>query len=123
MSINVNDKIIETNENGYLVNPEDWSQEVAEALAESQGLNLTERHWDVINYLRGEYFDNNGHQPNNRIMAKEMSKLWSGEKVNASALFDLFRAHQVSKQDSLEDYQRACEKAVINYCCGWTFYY
>ncbi len=90
MNITVNDKQIETNENGYLVNAEDWNQEVAKALAESQGLDLTDRHWDVINYLRSEYFDNNGNQPNNRIMAKEMSKLWSGEKVNASTLFDLF---------------------------------
>ena len=90
MTITVNGKEVETNENGYLTNGEDWSEEVANALAETQGLTLSERHWDVINYLRSEYFDNNGNQPNNRVMAKAMAGKWPGEKVNASTLFELF---------------------------------
>ena len=90
MNLTVNDKLVETNENGFLVNLEDWNEDVALALAEAQGLTLTDRHWDVINYLRTEYVDNNGNQPNNRVMAKEMGKKWPDEKVNASTLFDLF---------------------------------
>ena len=90
MSITVGDKTIETNKNGYLANVDDWSEAVAEALAEQQGLTLTERHWDIIHYLREEYFENNGNQPNNRIMAKAMGEKWSEGKVKASALFDLF---------------------------------
>lgn len=31
MSIVINDKIIETDAEGYLINREDWSEEVAEA--------------------------------------------------------------------------------------------
>ena len=90
MSITVNDKEIELNENGFLENPEDWNTDVAKALAESQGLSLSDRHCDVINYLRQEFFENGGNQPNNRIMAKAMAETWHGEKVNASILFDLF---------------------------------
>ena len=90
MAITVNGREIETNENGYLANSEDWSEAVAKALAEVQGLTLSERHWDVINYLRSEYFDNSGNQPNNRVMAKAMAEKWPGAKVNASTLFELF---------------------------------
>ncbi len=90
MAITVNGKEIETNENGYLVNNDDWNEDVASALAESQGLTLTEQHWDVIHYLRKEYFDNNGNQPNNRVMAKAMGAKWPDQKVNASTLFELF---------------------------------
>ena len=90
MAITVNGKEIKTNESGYLANSEEWSEAVANALAEAQGLTLSERHWDVINYLRSEFFDNNGNQPNNRVMAKAMAEKWPGTKVNASTLFELF---------------------------------
>ena len=36
MSIQVADKIIETDEEGYLVNADDWSEAVAEAMAARQ---------------------------------------------------------------------------------------
>ncbi len=90
MSIIVNDKAIEVNENGYLENQEDWNQDVGLAIAQAGGLTMTDRHWDVVHYLRQEFFENNGNQPNNRVMAKAMGKLWPGEKVSASTLFDLF---------------------------------
>ena len=86
----IDGKEIETNENGFLVNMDDWTETVAQALADAQGLTLTQRHWDVIHYLREEYFENNGNQPNNRIMAKAMGEKWSEGKVKASTLFDLF---------------------------------
>ncbi|NKB76122.1 MAG: TusE/DsrC/DsvC family sulfur relay protein [Gammaproteobacteria bacterium] len=90
MPITVNNIQIETNENGYLISQEDWSEEVAQALALNQGLTLTERHWDVIHYLREEYFENSGNQPNNRVMGKAMGEKWQEGKVKASVLFDLF---------------------------------
>ena len=90
MSIEVDGKEIETTEEGFIVNPEDWSENVARVLADGEGLVLTERHWDVIHYLREEYFNNNGNQPNNRVMAKAMGEKWPTEKVNAKTLFDLF---------------------------------
>ncbi len=90
MSITVNGREIETTDEGFLVQPEDWNEDVAGAIAIEEGLTLTERHWDVIHYLREEFFNNNGNQPNNRVMAKAMAERWSGEKVSASTLFDLF---------------------------------
>lgn len=89
MALVVDGKDIEVNENGYLLNIEDWSEQVAGAIAESEGIELTERHMDVVNYLREQYFEHNGEQPNNRVMVKEMGKLW-GEKINTKTLFDLF---------------------------------
>ncbi|MCS6786075.1 MAG: TusE/DsrC/DsvC family sulfur relay protein, partial [Thiobacillaceae bacterium] len=42
MELNINGRIIETDPEGYLVNLEDWSPEVAEYLAEQDKLALTE---------------------------------------------------------------------------------
>ncbi|MEE8342488.1 MAG: TusE/DsrC/DsvC family sulfur relay protein, partial [Gammaproteobacteria bacterium] len=72
MAIVVDGKEIEVTQTGYLVNTEDWNEKVAEAIAADEGVELTQRHWDVIKYLREQYFDNSGSQPNNRTMVKEM---------------------------------------------------
>lgn len=80
---------VEVNENGYLVNVSDWSEDLAKDIAVKEGIDLSDRHWDVINYLRTEFIDNNGNQPNNRIMVKELGKKW-GEKINTKTLFTLF---------------------------------
>ena len=89
MSIEFDGKTIETTPNGYLVNADDWSEGLAEHIANSEDLELTQRHWDVIKHLREEFFQNAGNQPNTRNLVKHLSKLWN-EKINAKTLYDLF---------------------------------
>ena len=52
-------------------------------------IELTPRHWDLIDYLRDEYINNNQSTPNTRTIIKAMSERW-GEKVEQKALYDLF---------------------------------
>jgi len=88
---------IEKTGNGYLVNPDDWNQDIAGEIAASEDIGeLSQRHWDVINYLRAEFIDNHGTQPNERAMVKAMSAEW-GEKISAKDLYALFPM-QPSKQ-------------------------
>nr|VFJ87786.1 MAG: tRNA 2-thiouridine synthesizing protein E [Candidatus Kentron sp. LFY]VFJ89449.1 MAG: tRNA 2-thiouridine synthesizing protein E [Candidatus Kentron sp. LFY]VFK14685.1 MAG: tRNA 2-thiouridine synthesizing protein E [Candidatus Kentron sp. LFY] len=89
MTIIVDGKELEITENGYLTNPDDWDEKVAEVIAKEESITLSERHWDVVNYLRDEYMNNKGNQPNTRAMVKEIGKIW-GEKIDTKALFDLF---------------------------------
>jgi TusE/DsrC/DsvC family sulfur relay protein len=89
MSIEVNGKSIETTEAGYLVNHMDWDEDVARALAEQEGITLSEKHWDVINYLRDEYINNNGNQPMERVVLKDLGKKW-GSKPTSKDLYQLF---------------------------------
>ena len=90
MSYEVNGKVLETTENGFLVSPDDWDKDVAQAIAAAEGLTLSQDHWDVIDYLREAYFDHNGEQPNNRAILKAMQEKWAGRKVDNKTLFDLF---------------------------------
>ncbi len=89
MPLEVNGTTIATDEKGYLENTDDWSEDVAKAIAEAEGIELTDRHWDVISYLREEYFENHGNQPNTRTIIKAMSAQW-GEKIKQSDLYALF---------------------------------
>ncbi|MBB4304342.1 tRNA 2-thiouridine synthesizing protein E [Rhodobium orientis] len=89
MSLTFNGTEIATNASGYLEHQDDWSKELAVHMAEAENITLTERHWDVIDFLRGEYFNNNQTQPNTRAIVKAMSDKW-GEKVGQKDLYDLF---------------------------------
>lgn len=54
--ITVNGKDYELDEDGFLVDPEQWNEELAVALAKQEGIEeLTEEHWKVIRYLRDYY--------------------------------------------------------------------
>ena len=88
MALEVNGKSIETDGNGNLTDPGTWDKDVAKALAAEDGIELTQEHMDVLNYLRAEFIDNN-EQPMERAINKGMSKIW-GKKVSSKDLYVLF---------------------------------
>lgn len=96
MSYEVNGKTIEADKNGYLVNLEDWSQDVAKVIAAAEGVALSDKSWDLINFLRDEYINNGQNQPNDRNILKAMSEKWGGN-VQSKDLYELFPM-QPSKQ-------------------------
>ena len=72
---------------GYLVNPLEWSEEQAQAFARQEGIQLTEDHWDVIRFMRGFYQE---HQviPDARFAIKHLSARLGTSSRNK--LFELF---------------------------------
>ena len=89
MSYELNGTTIEANEKGYLDNIDEWSKELALDIAKTESLELTEQHWDIINYLRDEFINNHGNQPNMRNITKAMKAIWGG-KVDTKSLYNLF---------------------------------
>ena len=89
MSLEVNGKTIETNEDGYLVEVNDWDEDVAQAIADLDQLEMTDQHWDVVRYLRSEHVDNAGNEPNERTIMKDMGKVW-GKKPSSKDMYNLF---------------------------------
>ena len=89
MSYELDGKAVEATDSGYLVNINDWSEALAEVIAAQEEVELTDRHWDLMNYLRKEYIENNSNQPNTRAIQKAMKDVW-GEKVDSKTLYTLF---------------------------------
>ena len=90
MAYEVNGTTIEADENGYLTDLNTWNEEVAKVIAAAEGIDeLTKEHWDLINYLRSTYINENGEQPNNRVINKAMAEAW-GRKVGSKDVFLLF---------------------------------
>jgi len=109
MAYEVDGKTIECTPTGFLTETDDWNENVAAVIAEKEGVELTERHWEVINYLRDEYFNNNGNQPNMRNMVKAMKKIWNDNSIDTKtiyALFPLGPAKQAGKIGGLPESKR-----------------
>ena len=89
MALDVNGKSIEVTNTGYLVDINDWNEDVALALAAIEGIEMTDKHWDVVKYLRNEHIDNAGNEPNERTILKDLGKIW-GSKPSSKDTFELF---------------------------------
>jgi len=62
---------VELDKDGNLKNLFDWNEEIAKELAKEEGIEeLTDRHWMVINYMRGQY-EEKGDAPSIRKLTKE----------------------------------------------------
>ena len=49
-------KTVEVDEEGFLVNPNEWTEEMASELAKEVGINeLSDMHWKVVNFMRQDY--------------------------------------------------------------------
>ena len=46
---------IEVNEEGFMTQFSEWNKNIGEELAKESGINLTPRHWEVLDYIQDEY--------------------------------------------------------------------
>lgn len=46
---------VDVNEEGYLTDPSQWTREIAGELAKEENIELTEKHFEVLEFLRKEY--------------------------------------------------------------------
>lgn len=88
-SIEVNGKTIELDEENYMLKLADWDQDVAKALADQDKAELTESHWEVINFLR-QYYEEYQIAPAVRVLTKAIGKSLGPEKGNSKYLYELF---------------------------------
>ena len=78
-----------TDDEGYLVDPADWNEAVAEFLAEREGLTLTDLHWQVLRFMRA-YHDDHQLIADARFVIKHLAEdvgLGDGAR---KTLFELF---------------------------------
>ena len=61
---------VERNSEGFLTDPAQWSEELAVEMARENGIpELTDRHWQVVKFMRNAYLDT-GTAPTIRTLGK-----------------------------------------------------
>jgi dissimilatory sulfite reductase related protein len=62
---------VDTDAEGFLTDPTQWNEQIAEAIAAENGIpELTERHWLVVRFMRDRYLQT-GNAPSIRSLGKE----------------------------------------------------
>jgi dissimilatory sulfite reductase related protein len=79
----VGDTMIEVDEDGFIQEPEMWSEAVAAAIGKVEDVEeLTEDHWKVVNYLRDYYLEYG--------VAPMIRKLVKGTGFKLGVIYELF---------------------------------
>ena len=63
--------IPETDNEGYLLDPADWNEDIALAIAKAENIHMTEPHWEIVHFVR-DYFEFHQCVPENRTLLKTL---------------------------------------------------
>lgn len=89
MQLEVNQRTIELDAEGFLKNLNDWNESVAEVLAKNENIGLTDAHWEILFLLRNFY-----HQfqlsPSMRALVKHTEQTLGKDKGKSLYLLQLF---------------------------------
>jgi len=95
--VSVGGRDLATDSEGYLRDLTDWSEDFARAQAQSEGLQLTDEHWEVIRFLRS-YYQEHGVQAQVRAMIRHFAQAWGLERGNNHHLHAIFPRGGPQKQ-------------------------
>lgn len=80
---------IKTDAQGYLTDASKWDPSIAKTIAQIEGIELTEDHWQVIHYIR-QFYEQFNTSPSIRPLTKYLSRVLPSEKCNSLYLQMLF---------------------------------
>jgi TusE/DsrC/DsvC family sulfur relay protein len=89
MPLVIGGKSVSVDDEGYLTDPVDWNEEVAEALARQERIVLSAEHWAVIGFMR-EYYEQRQIAPDARHVIKFLAGYRGESSKGRNDLFRLF---------------------------------
>jgi dissimilatory sulfite reductase related protein len=89
MSIELNETIISTDEEGYLADPDSWTPEIAEQIAADEAIQLSDEHWAVILFIR-DHYDEHQVAVDARFVIKFLDQRFGYGGKAHNHLFELF---------------------------------
>lgn len=72
---------------GYLVEPQDWNEDIAAEFARQENIALTDEHWSAIRFMR-DYYNEHRVAPDARFVMKHLKETLG--EVSRNKLFELF---------------------------------
>ena len=89
MSFTIDNQRIETDGDGFLCRLDDWNKAVAEQLAATEGLVLSEEHWEMLRLVR-QFYNEFQLSPAMRPLVKYTAQCLGAEKGRSIYLLKLF---------------------------------
>jgi len=89
MALELGRRALAVDDEGYLVDPVNWNEQAAQALARQERIVLSEEHWAVIRFMR-EYYESHQIAPDARHVMKHLAAIKGAGKAGRNDLFALF---------------------------------
>ncbi len=89
VTLNFEGNIISTDKQGYLLDHLLWKKELALVMAKHDEFELTDAHWEVIDFVRQFYLTYNT-SPAIRALTKAMKSEFGEDKASSRYLYKLF---------------------------------
>lgn len=89
MAYQYNGHAVEHDEEGYITDISLWTKELAELIAKDENIDMTDEHWEVVNFLR-DYYEEYQIAPAVRVLIKAVKKSMGKEKGNNKYMYELF---------------------------------
>jgi tRNA 2-thiouridine synthesizing protein E len=102
--------MVQLDPEGYLINPDDWTHEVARKIAENEKVKLEDDHWPIIEFMR-RYYEEHRVAADARFVIKHMTEVLGHSDNARHRLFELFPYGYV---------QQACKISGMKKPRGWS---
>ncbi|MGI9549652.1 MAG: TusE/DsrC/DsvC family sulfur relay protein [Aurantibacter sp.] len=79
---------IEVNDEGYLTDFNQWTKEIGDCIADENGICMTDRHWEVIEYI---------HEKHNNEEALSIRGIKKSGVINVKEFYKLFPGGPLKK--------------------------
>lgn len=80
---------VSTDDDGFILDPEDWSKDFAEQIAQTYDMELSRQHWEIVNLIR-ELFDETGTVPELRTILKKLKENIGKGNATRKYIYTLF---------------------------------
>ncbi len=74
---------------GHLVNIDDWSEELALSIADAEDIEMTDAHWEIVNFVR-DYYSQFKMSLALKPLLSELRRKFGPEKGSTKYLYNLF---------------------------------
>lgn len=87
--LEVKGQSIDIDHEGYLLEPSDWDLDVAQIIADKEGIELNDDVWEVVMFVR-EHFDSYQCIPEHRRLLQALRKKHGKEKATRKYVYNMF---------------------------------
>ena len=89
MDLNIAGIRVDVTEDGYLSDLSQWNEDIATEIAKEQGIELTDKHWEIIHWLQEQHKNDvalsiRGVKKSGVINIKEFYELFPGGPLKVS---------------------------------------
>ncbi len=88
-TLDIDGRSISLDDEGYLIEPGDWSEDVAVELARLEGLALGAQHWSVLHFMR-RFLEDKQVAPDARFVVRHLAEAFDLGGEARARLFELF---------------------------------